>query len=191
MGEDDVVLILCCNGTLPGVGDPLTDSKGKHIGTCVKVDGDEAHYALNLDGIDEAANRACHSELGERIDMLTRWKDDLLEGKTVNCVYCGHRYDPGTPDAQADVLKAHIEQCPDHPLAHLRNELAAQPSLWAVRTVDGYVAKSTIAHIPTTTTSAELTGACLMAAHEAHREHTQRAGSEMIEVKLWEVVDGD
>ena len=190
MGEDDLVWTFQEGERMPAVGDPVYVGI-KQIGTCTKVDGQEARFQLDTDALLEAIGRTTDGEIRLELERVTRWKDDLLEGKTVNCVYCGHRYEPGTPASQADVLKKHIEQCPDHPLAHLRNELAAQPSLWAVRTVDGYVAKSTIAHIPTTTTSAELTGACLMAAHEAHREHTQRAGSEMIEFKLWEVVDDD
>jgi hypothetical protein len=55
---------------------------------------------------------------------LRRWVADLQSGMYINCVYCGHRYGPdsGTPVAMADVLKAHIERCPEHPLARLRKE---------------------------------------------------------------------
>lgn len=56
----------------------------------------------------------------------------------VNCVYCGHRYGPNdeTPTLMADVLREHIEQCPEHPLsaamktiAELRKQLDDRPRL--------------------------------------------------------------
>lgn len=52
---------------------------------------------------------------------LSDWVSDLQAGGYVNCVYCGHRYgpDPGTPVAMADVLKAHVSTCPEHPMAKL------------------------------------------------------------------------
>jgi hypothetical protein len=51
-----------------------------------------------------------------------QWVDDLQSGMFVNCVYCGHRYGPGetTPVSMADALKAHVEQCPEHPMSALR-----------------------------------------------------------------------
>lgn len=51
-----------------------------------------------------------------------QWVDDLQSGMFVNCVYCGHRYGPKetTPVSMADALKAHIEQCPSHPMAQLK-----------------------------------------------------------------------
>jgi hypothetical protein len=57
-----------------------------------------------------------------RCDMLLRWVDDLQSGMYVNCVYCGHRYGPGetTPVSMADALKAHVEQCPEHPMSELK-----------------------------------------------------------------------
>lgn len=59
------------------------------------------------------------------IDRLRRWVDDLQSGMYVNCVYCGHRYGPGetTPVTMADALKAHIEECPRHPMGALRAEI--------------------------------------------------------------------
>jgi hypothetical protein len=58
-------------------------------------------------------------------DEVRRWVSDLQSGMYVNCVYCGHRYgpDPGTPVAMADVLKAHIQACPRHPMAKMREAL--------------------------------------------------------------------
>jgi hypothetical protein len=46
----------------------------------------------------------------------------------VNCIYCGHRYGPEeeTPVAMADVLKEHIEQCPQHPMSKLKKELVKE-----------------------------------------------------------------
>lgn len=58
------------------------------------------------------------------IERLERWINDLQSGMYVNCVYCGHRYGPkeDTPVSMADVLKAHVEQCPQHPMAALKRE---------------------------------------------------------------------
>lgn len=57
-------------------------------------------------------------------ERLRAWIDDLQSGMYVNCVYCGHRYGPGetTPVSMADSLKAHIEQCPKHPMSTLKAE---------------------------------------------------------------------
>ena len=59
------------------------------------------------------------------VERLQRWVNDLQAGMYINCVYCGHRYgpDPGTPVAMADVLKKHIEQCPQHPMSALKKQL--------------------------------------------------------------------
>lgn len=56
------------------------------------------------------------------VERLTAWVNDLQSGMYVNCVYCGHRYGPEstTPVAMAGVLKAHIEQCPKHPMSALK-----------------------------------------------------------------------
>ena len=58
-------------------------------------------------------------EQAAEIQRLKTWVSDLQSGMFINCVYCGHRYGPkeGTPVAMADVLKAHIVQCPKHPLS--------------------------------------------------------------------------
>ncbi len=70
-----------------------------------------------LDDLQEAANE---------ISRLRQWVADCQAGMYVNCVYCGHRYGPdhSTPVAMADVLKRHIEQCPEHPLSHAKAEIA-------------------------------------------------------------------
>lgn len=56
------------------------------------------------------------------IDRLQRWVADLQSRLYVNCVYCGHRYGPAetTPVSMADILKAHVEQCPEHPMSALK-----------------------------------------------------------------------
>ena len=58
---------------------------------------------------------------------LRQWVNDLQSGMYVNCVYCGHRYGPSenTPVSMADVLKEHIEHCPEHPMSKLKAQLAA------------------------------------------------------------------
>ncbi len=59
--------------------------------------------------------------------QLRGWIDDLQSGMYINCVYCGHRYGPSdkTPASKAEMLKQHIEICPDHPMSKLKVELAA------------------------------------------------------------------
>jgi hypothetical protein len=51
-----------------------------------------------------------------------KWVNDLQAGIYVNCVYCGHRYGPGEdiPSTMADVLKEHVEKCPEHPMSKLK-----------------------------------------------------------------------
>lgn len=73
-------------------------------------------------------NYELHVELAamhERAVAAAAWVADLQSGMFINCVYCGHRYgpDPGTPVAMADVLKAHVEKCPPHPMSALRARL--------------------------------------------------------------------
>lgn len=59
-----------------------------------------------------------------RIHQLHGWLDDLQSGMFINCVYCGHRYGPkeDTPVTMADILREHIEKCPEHPLAQALEE---------------------------------------------------------------------
>lgn len=63
-------------------------------------------------------------ELREENERLRQWVADLQSGMYINCVYCGHRYGPSkdTPAVMADVLKAHIEGCPEHPMSKLKHE---------------------------------------------------------------------
>ena len=64
-------------------------------------------------------------ELCDVNGRLNRWVDDLQSGMYVNCVYCGHRYGPAdkVPVSMAEVLKQHVEQCPEHPMSKLRTAL--------------------------------------------------------------------
>jgi hypothetical protein len=83
----------------------------------------------------EATNTRLTAELAEargaekrgqhRIDCLLSWVRDLQSGMYINCVYCGHRYGPDSevPASMAEVLKAHIEKCPEHPMSELRTQL--------------------------------------------------------------------
>ncbi len=50
------------------------------------------------------------------LERYKQWVADLQEGTFINCVYCGHRYPPGTPDVRSMILTEHIRQCPEHPL---------------------------------------------------------------------------
>lgn len=65
--------------------------------------------------------------LSRELAEARQWVNDLQSGMYVNCVYCGHRYGPGetTPVSMADALKAHIEKCPQHPLAAERTSRIA------------------------------------------------------------------
>lgn len=63
------------------------------------------------------------------LEAKNRWIADLQSGLYVNCVYCGHRYGPRettpatlqeTVPSMADVLTAHVERRPRHPLAASR-----------------------------------------------------------------------
>lgn len=62
--------------------------------------------------------------LRAEVERYRAWVGDLQSGMYVNCVYCGHRYGPGetTPVSMADALKAHVEECPHHPMSALRRE---------------------------------------------------------------------
>ena len=68
--------------------------------------------------------------LKEEVGRLQQWVNDLHSGMYINCVYCGHRYGPDTevPASMADVLKEHIEKCPQHPLSHCKAQLRAAES---------------------------------------------------------------
>ena len=73
-------------------------------------------------GLERILTRIKQSE--KEVRHLRQWVDDLQSGMYVNCVYCGHRYGPKgtTPASMADILKAHVERCPQHPMSALRRE---------------------------------------------------------------------
>ena len=82
-----------------------------------------------------AALRNEVAELRGENERLERFVNDLQAGLYINCVYCGHRYGPddehaatlvedGATPSMQEALKAHIEQCPKHPMAAITAELA-------------------------------------------------------------------
>lgn len=87
--------------------------KIKHCGTCPAVVGEPCTCQYGL----------IH-ELADEIGRLRTWVNDLQSGMYINCVYCGHRYGPDdeVPATMAEVLKEHIEQCPEHPMSALTAE---------------------------------------------------------------------
>lgn len=87
----------------------------------LKLTPKEIKSLLHDGGISLAIN---NRELQSEISRLKSWVNDLQSGMYVNCVYCGHRYGQTdeVPVSMADVLKAHIEQCPNHPMSKLRQE---------------------------------------------------------------------
>jgi hypothetical protein len=78
---------------------------------------------LDQDG--DTLLRKCAEELfaaEATVKRLRAWISDLQSGMYVNCIYCGYRYGPNSevPASMADVLKQHIEQCPEHPMSALK-----------------------------------------------------------------------
>jgi len=80
---------------------------------------DEIEYkSIKCDELEEE-----NKELKKEIESLKKWISDLQSGLYINCVYCGHRYPPGTPDVRDKVLYEHIKECPKHPLSKVRKLL--------------------------------------------------------------------
>lgn len=73
----------------------------------------------------DAARRGLNLTTENR--RLQQWVRDMQEGCWVNCVYCGHRYghEKDTPVTLADVLKQHVEQCPEHPMSALKTRVTS------------------------------------------------------------------
>ena len=88
----------------------------------------EWKYKLPCDGTsaDFLYNEVCIelNEVKNERDKLKQWVNDLQSGLYINCVYCGYRFGPekNTPSSMADVLKNHIEKCPNHPMSKLKKE---------------------------------------------------------------------
>lgn len=70
----------------------------------------------------DALCRAAAPETAAERDRLKAWVADLQSRMFINCVYCGHQYGPNdkVPSSMANVLKAHIEVCPEHPMSKLK-----------------------------------------------------------------------
>lgn len=65
---------------------------------------------------------ADNNQLQADLKRYKEWVNDLQSGMYVNCIYCGYRYGPAdkVPVSMAEVLKQHIEQCPEHPMSKLK-----------------------------------------------------------------------
>lgn len=63
--------------------------------------------------------------IGENI-RLTNWKNDLLSGMYVNCIYCGHNYGltEFTPEIMDEELARHVEHCERHPLHEAKETIS-------------------------------------------------------------------
>ena len=87
-----------------------------------------AKTILNYEYVDFAQaiaeDPSLRDTLRAALDAYQRWVDVLQAGTTVTCVYCGHQYGPNstTPTSMADALKQHVEQCPMHPMADLKEK---------------------------------------------------------------------
>jgi hypothetical protein len=55
-------------------------------------------------------------DMAREIRKKNKWIADMQSGLYINCVYCGHRYPPGTPAVRDKALYEHIKKCPQHPL---------------------------------------------------------------------------
>ncbi len=102
---------------------PMTDERldvsGARLWLATLPDGNRAAWLRILLHEHDEIDR-----LRAGVEQLKAWVGDLQSGMYVNCVYCGHRYGPGetTPVSMADALKAHVEECPHHPMSALRRE---------------------------------------------------------------------
>lgn len=50
--------------------------------------------------------------------------NNLKAERTLTCAFCGETYPSGTPATNHEVLTAHVNVCPQHPIAALKAELA-------------------------------------------------------------------
>jgi len=86
------------------------------MGDFIGIEGVTHHHACD-----------CREEIFRKLEednkKLVQWVADLQSGLYINCVYCGHRYPPGTPDVRDNILYEHIKICPKHPLAHALAEI--------------------------------------------------------------------
>lgn len=106
-------------------------------------------YARAASTIKNAAKAAELAALKAENERLERHVADLMSGKYVNCVYCGHRYGPAgkTPVTQAELLHEHIKKCEKHPLCALQKKfnrldnaiISIYNNLWAEEDDEGNV----------------------------------------------------
>lgn len=91
-------------------------------GICPLSIKDSGQPAKTLTMMAEAEKK--YAEVVAKNERLEQWVSDLQSGMYINCVYCGHQYGPKdeVPMAMADVLKEHIEQCPEHPMSKVKDE---------------------------------------------------------------------
>ena len=70
---------------------------------------------------------------GDCLDCVRRERDEartwaeetvkkIVEGRVVTCVYCGHKYEDGTPTSQDERLTEHIRICEKHPMRQVERE---------------------------------------------------------------------
>ena len=84
----------------------------------------QKHHSVKAPGL-------CPICLIEERDRLQQWVCDLQSGLYVNCVYCGHQYGPEdeTPVSRAELLKRHVQECPEHPMSKMKRALELVPPL--------------------------------------------------------------
>jgi hypothetical protein len=73
------------------------------------------------------AERQDEKRLVRECARLRMWVRDLHSGMWLNCAFCGHRYGPGDAleaSTMIDALRAHIAQCPEHPMTAMRARIA-------------------------------------------------------------------
>jgi hypothetical protein len=117
--------------------DDLSDALGKLGETTIERDRLREELASEK-RVGNITMEAARQAAAER-DQARRWVADLQSGMFVNCVYCGHRYGPknDTPVAMADILKAHIAVCPQHPLSIARKALSCLVQAKLLKERDG------------------------------------------------------
>lgn len=125
--REDVVYKFTCE-ELPGLD--LAPLRGKDlVCSCVlrpwKIGDPKPKFCHGMPILEEIVKRFGPGDefvrLREENARLRSWNTDLLGegGFKVNCVYCGKQYgadDGKTPIAMSDVLTAHVQECPDHPM---------------------------------------------------------------------------
>ncbi len=61
--------------------------------------------------------------LMEERDEAREWVERMQrEARILTCVYCGHAYEPGTPNHGTQALTEHINVCSKHPLREAEAE---------------------------------------------------------------------